>query len=298
MPRNFYTVRLGTLVEIRPTVNLSNHHTVPSGQTWGPRRIPDCQLVYVVAGQLTLELGGEQFVIDEGHGAFYGERSPHRLIATSSSPMTFCSLHFSWYGQSPEPVSPVPLLQTTTAAELASPAVHYLLEIPGHGEMEFPRLFHYPLLEDQFLAITREYRNQEPGYEVAMRGQLTYLLSLIVRHQLAGGSASADSDKIAPALAAIQANPQNSWTTPNLAELCGYHPTYFAFVFRNVTGMTPKNYLMQQRVKRAKELLPTARSMDEVAAALGYSDIHYFSRNFKAMTGMTPSEYRRQSKEI
>ena len=38
------------------------------------------------------------------------------------------------------------------------------------------------------------------------------------------------------------------------------------------------------------------RNFTEIAAALGYQSLHYFSRHFKKVTGMTPSEYARSVK--
>jgi transcriptional regulator GlxA family with amidase domain len=58
-------------------------------------------------------------------------------------------------------------------------------------------------------------------------------------------------------------------------------------------GMSPAQYLIQARVDRADQLLTeTSMSVAQVAAALGYTDAPYFSRQYKQRTGRSPSTTR------
>jgi transcriptional regulator GlxA family with amidase domain len=63
--------------------------------------------------------------------------------------------------------------------------------------------------------------------------------------------------------------------------------------FRQVTGMTPLDYLHQLRIERAKMLLEvTLHGIPGIAEACGYSDTASFRRLFQRKTGMSLSEYR------
>ncbi|MBI4977628.1 MAG: helix-turn-helix transcriptional regulator [Spirochaetes bacterium] len=65
-------------------------------------------------------------------------------------------------------------------------------------------------------------------------------------------------------------------------------------VFKRATGVTPVDYLVRERVERAKDLLLySSHSVDEIAGLLGYSDIYYFSRQFKERTGSSPTAFRK-----
>jgi AraC family transcriptional regulator len=58
-------------------------------------------------------------------------------------------------------------------------------------------------------------------------------------------------------------------------------------------GLTPHQYLLQQRVVRAKQLLAgSPRSFSEIAAACGFQDGSQFSTVFRKYTGNTPTAYR------
>lgn len=62
---------------------------------------------------------------------------------------------------------------------------------------------------------------------------------------------------------------------------------------KQITGITPLDFLKQARMKHACHLLDTTKmTVSEVAYASGYSDPKYFSRTFKSTIGKSPTEYR------
>ena len=61
---------------------------------------------------------------------------------------------------------------------------------------------------------------------------------------------------------------------------------------REFFGCGPIDYLISLRVAAAKELIRTsAMNFTEIAEAVGFESLHYFSRVFKARTGLSPSQY-------
>lgn len=78
-----------------------------------------------------------------------------------------------------------------------------------------------------------------------------------------------------------------------IARQCGYSSYYFSRMFKELTGITPIDYLRQVRIEQAKQLL-AERDMKiaEIASRTGYNNISNFYTNFKKIVGMTPTEYR------
>jgi AraC-like DNA-binding protein len=71
-------------------------------------------------------------------------------------------------------------------------------------------------------------------------------------------------------------------------------PSYLSHRFKEVTGYSPKQYIMLNRLSRARELLiSTPLPVGEVAVQTGFSDVNNFIRSFKRETGLTPAQYRR-----
>ncbi len=70
-------------------------------------------------------------------------------------------------------------------------------------------------------------------------------------------------------------------------------PCYLSVIFKKETNMTFKNYLMNTRIEKAKELLETTDlKIYEIAERVGYTDTRYFSELFARICGKTPSQYR------
>lgn len=79
-----------------------------------------------------------------------------------------------------------------------------------------------------------------------------------------------------------------------LAALVYLNPDYLSHIFRERTGVSLIDYITTERMKKARELLvSTDLSIRDVALAVGYSNISYFSRQFKRSQGKTPLEFRK-----
>lgn len=92
----------------------------------------------------------------------------------------------------------------------------------------------------------------------------------------------------------IRAIPARPWRVEDLARELHYSSDHFSRIFRAVTGMTPKDFIIQARINAAKSLLMfSSHSISRIADTLGYGDVYHFSRQFKEKTGINPTAYRR-----
>ncbi|ANE46119.1 chemotaxis protein CheY [Paenibacillus swuensis] len=91
----------------------------------------------------------------------------------------------------------------------------------------------------------------------------------------------------------VRQNPGISHRVDELAQRAGLSPRYFSIKFKQIIGHSVQNYMIKTRIERAEHLLHDAgMNVTEVADALGYRDIFFFSRQFKQYTGKSPSEIR------
>lgn len=81
-----------------------------------------------------------------------------------------------------------------------------------------------------------------------------------------------------------------------LARTLGYHRTYLCKMFKQATGLAPMQYLFKIRMERAKQLLETSMTVDQVASSVGFNDALYFSKQFHKWSGSAPSVYRKERK--
>lgn len=105
-----------------------------------------------------------------------------------------------------------------------------------------------------------------------------------------------ESSPINEVIALIKAHPEKWWTVTELAELCNLSPDQFRRNFLHHTGMLPKKYLEELKLRQSAELLFSTRgTVAEIAGRCGYVDPYHFSRRFKRLFGVSPERYRRDS---
>lgn len=77
----------------------------------------------------------------------------------------------------------------------------------------------------------------------------------------------------------------------SVADKFNIKTSHLSQIFKKETGLLFKEYLLNLRIGRAKELLCKGMTVEDVAARVGYYDTRSFRKNFKEATGMLPTEY-------
>ncbi len=78
-----------------------------------------------------------------------------------------------------------------------------------------------------------------------------------------------------------------------LSQKMGYDYTYLSNVFSEVKGTTIEQYIIANKIERAKELLLYDElNMSEIADKLHYSSVAHLSNQFKKVTGLTPTYFK------
>lgn len=82
-------------------------------------------------------------------------------------------------------------------------------------------------------------------------------------------------------------------TVSEIADHIGMNPEYCTKLFKKATGLTLKEYIVNEKVEAAKVLLKTTDlPITLISSHVGYGNYSNFTRSFKQVTGMTPMEYR------
>ena len=114
------------------------------------------------------------------------------------------------------------------------------------------------------------------------------------RRRTPGEDGERDAD-FAMLLDYIEHNLSDHITLDSLAARVHFDKSYLTARFKDSLGASPMRYVNHLRMERAKTLLSTTDdSITQIAKAVGFSSIHYFSRFFKEKEGVTPIEYREQ----
>ncbi len=163
------------------------------------------------------------------------------------------------------------------------------------------QLFKSGIITDGIVRLGMERRllpilkmSEDPSIDSQIKANFA-LQKLLIDIYFEARSAS-DSDSyplLSTLLDKINQTPSHWWSVIEMAEFCNLSENQFRSVFTKRTGITPKQYIDQIKIKRASELLCSTRlQVNRIADALGYRDQYHFSRRFKSLTGMSPSSYR------
>jgi len=142
--------------------------------------------------------------------------------------------------------------------------------------------------------------NLEKGWNYPQMVMASACLHKLLSYIYVRKKESADEVQVTSARSRVQAvaemieeNPQNQLSVLELARAANLSVSRFNELFKAEIGESPKQYALQMKIEKSKELL--ARSdlcIYEISDRVGFEDCHYFSRIFSRKTGMTPSEFR------
>lgn len=101
------------------------------------------------------------------------------------------------------------------------------------------------------------------------------------------------SSPIAPVIECIKSNIHQTINLKDLSDKACMSPTSFYRYFKRELGMSPIEFILNEKIKYAKKLLSNPKiNINEVSYATGFEDCNYFIRLFKKYEGVTPKQYQ------
>ncbi|PLP11241.1 AraC family transcriptional regulator, partial [Klebsiella pneumoniae] len=157
--------------------------------------------------------------------------------------------------------------------------------------------------DDKITAVYRQFLLandwRQPANQLTLSAASSLLLTHLIQHYstvqwrlptVTGGLAPGVKRHV---LAWIDAHLDQPLTLADLAQQAGLSEFHFARMFRQSLNMAPHQYVMQQRMAKAQNLIcHSALTLTEIALACGFSSPSHFSHRVKAATGLTPSQLR------
>jgi len=146
--------------------------------------------------------------------------------------------------------------------------------------------------------VDAELRSGGVGGRLAGESLANILAVHLIRHVLAphqltrGGDGMLPRAKLRAVVEYVEDQLNAGPTLAQMAAIARLSVYHFARQFRAATGLPPHQYVIAQRVERAKRLLQGDLSLAEIAAGVGFSDQSVFCHHFKRLVGVTPRQFR------
>ena len=248
----------------------------PTVLTERPKGRNDWQLLYVESGEVSLVLNGKTQVVPKGSVILFAPHQPQYYYYHKANKPIIYWVHFS-------------------GREVESILHHYKI-LTTQTVFYIGVCLNLPTL---FRQIINELQLRNEKYEEMTVYKLNEILLYINRALNSSTVKENDiSTLIKSAKVYFNENYNQEINIKAYASSLNMTPCWFIQKFKELTGVTPTQYILNVRITTAQNLLRHSKyNVSETAVAVGYPNTFYFSRLFTKHVGMSPSEYKKQMKE-
>ena len=241
-------------------------------------------------GRLTVRIEGRDWVAGPGDAVFCCPGVSRRVIAPAEEPVRFEHLRMD-----PDRLPGLPDY---------APRLRMILAEASQAGM--PMLIPAERVKDlalQKLAdrCLREERERSFGYDLCILSRLSLICIAVIRFWIGNGlklsNLTEQEDPIYTLSGYIQTHLRNGLRVEDMAACCGLSYPWFAKKFREIYGVSCKDFIEQIRVAQVEQyLMYTSLSLTEISEMTGYADCSHMIKNFKRIRGITPGQYRLKQK--
>ncbi len=246
------------------------------------------ELVYVDRGQAEIARGGSACILEQGQAALHAPGVFHTVRATGGLGLNLFVISFDCASDELLRLSDAPFAILSADKQRLSSILS-----------EARQAFVSPM-DDAYFKLRRRERAPFAGEQLIALELQALLIHLLRRLDLPQELASANAfpadlaseSQLAQAISLMQQNLMEPLGIEDICRQCHISRSKLQRLFRQHTGQGALNYYITLRVEAAKGMMRSRQhSYSEIADALGFGSIHYFSKQFKQVTGMTPTEY-------
>ncbi|MBO3462689.1 AraC family transcriptional regulator [Aetokthonos hydrillicola Thurmond2011] len=160
-----------------------------------------------------------------------------------------------------------------------------------------------PLIHHIGLALKSELESGIKGGHIYIESLATTLCIHLLRHystsfaSISRHSQGLPQHKLRQATEYINENLEKDLTLNELSAVVGMSMYHFSRLFKQSTGFSPHQYVLNCRIEKAKRLLiRTEEAIDQICQQVGFQNQSHFTNVFRKLLGTTPNAYRKHAK--
>lgn len=246
------------------------------------------ELVYVDKGEITVVADNSEHLLSQGDIIFHKPNEWHELKATGTVAPNIVVMSFSSDSAPMEYFKSKILSINQNQKKIISRII-----------AEYSNAFLNPLNIKTGEPLHPR-KNSPIGSQQLLKNSICELLISLVRsskhptEQTYSTRLNHSNTLLSLILNYMQSNIHTPLRLEDIIKYSGSNKTTITSLFKEEYGMGAIEYFINLKIEQAKSLLrEEAYNITQISEILGYSGIHYFSRQFKKTTGMSPSEYAR-----
>jgi AraC-like DNA-binding protein len=254
-----------------PYITLAHIFNAPQGWEIKPRSLMQFQFQYVIGGTAEYRIDHQLYTTNRGDLIYHCPNVRHSVNTVNDEPYVCISIVFH-FG-----LSSFPLQQLLGESP-------YLGNFTDHS------------IENKLSQLAAQYHQPGLSNQLLCQSLLIQILHELSKVKEGSVTKSKTQEKTGAKLVLIRnyltKHYKNDIQHKDLEEASCLSRNYIIIKFKKQFGLTPFQYLTRVRVERAKELaIQTNLSIGEIAALVGFADVHTFGRMFKQQTGISLSQF-------
>ena len=230
------------------------------------------ELTYVDKGILKTKIEENTYHLEQGDFIFYTPHQYHQQWSENKTSVCFVTITF----------------------DMDFEDSHLLSNRLFHGNTEIKNLLHQILQEKNLNTYYSDDLILCYVKELIIKLVRDIRLENTIDRLSTDMQANVENTIVSQALAYIHNHIHLKLTVSDIANSIPISSSYLSTLFKKNTGSTLMEYVNQYRLEKSKEYLRTSPyTITQIADLLGYSSVHYFSKQFKDYYGVSPTVYAR-----
>lgn len=264
------------------------------------RMIYDYEFNYIVEGEIEVLTEDKSVILGAGDVHIMRPLNWHKRIAKSSH-VKYYNIHFDF-------LKSENFVDFSTYSEYVVPINRHVKRVERNDFLSDRPIFepidmYLPLKNTvkegaKYLIllerIVEHFKNKKPENELLVKADMLVLIAQIMQENRQEVEyKSIKNNPVTQFTQVLSGSYNEKIYIGDLAEQSGMSQAQMRKIFKNVNGISPRDYLIGKRIAEAKVYLEEGTlTVAEIAEKVGYENVNYFSRLFKKRTGMSPTAYR------
>ncbi|ADQ06435.1 transcriptional regulator, AraC family [Caldicellulosiruptor hydrothermalis 108] len=264
-------------------INVYGNLFVPENNPVLPHWHDEFEIIYLEKGLASFAIDGQEYRL-----------LPHQFLFVNCG-----SIHSGKAIDSPEAYAIVFNLNMLYSGESDICKSKYLQLIETR-KLLVPHFVEDISLRDLIFNLIRIWKEKRCAYELFVKSNLFMIFyNLFAKGYIVSNSYDKEFnwrlEKIKSALDYISSNYAAPLKIEDLSRITNLSKYYFCRLFKEITHLTPIDYINKFRVEKAIELIKnTNLSISEIAFEVGFDNVSYFIKVFKEHVGVTPLQYKKR----
>ncbi|TBL70285.1 AraC family transcriptional regulator [Paenibacillus thalictri] len=246
------------------------YHTCPAGHKYGPAARDHYFIHYIMKGKGIFQLNKDTYSLMAGQGFLISPNDICYYRADEDDPWVYTFWGFNG----------IDAAQYLNRAQLNSANPIFTHTYDDQLAQLIDKMIHLSTIIQ--------------SRDIMFTGLLFQLLSILIENS--SGEIKSEHTKelyVKKAIDYIHRNYSNKTSIHEIANFVGLDRKYLSTVFKNISGVSPQEYLVNYRINKACELMTNpALSIGDIARSIGYDDPFLFSKVFKKIKGCSPRNFR------